>query len=70
VASNVIEFPSHPDSQAAPPGAVRLTVPVHYHHYARLARAARLFDTTVSDVLERVLAHEFDDDEPVNSRHP
>lgn len=38
---------------------VRLEVPVRHWHYGRLCRAAATFNTTVADVLERVLQKEF-----------
>ena len=57
--NKVIPFPANKRPQSGRLDAVTLDVPIRHQHYGKLVRAAALFDTSIADVLARVLEKEF-----------
>lgn len=57
--SKVIPFPVRESLPSAGLDAVTLDVPIRHQHYGRLVRVAALFNTSIADVLARVLEKEF-----------
>ena len=57
--SKVIPFPVRESLPSVSLDAVTLDVPIRHQHYGRLVRVAALFETSIADVLARVLEKEF-----------
>jgi len=57
--SNVIEFPT--ETTKAVDGRLPWVLDLETHVFDKLVRTARLFDTSVDDVLERIIKREFKD---------
>lgn len=57
--NKVVPFPTNKRPQSARLDAVTLDVSIRHQRYGQLVRAAALFDTSIADVLERVLEKAF-----------